>query len=181
MKRILVAMCITLSATIIFCQTAFCQSTTGRRSSAQDLLIKSEVETAISMLQAIFSKHQKGEFTLEQAKQLGADILRGLRYGQDGYFWADTTDGVNVVLYGQKDVEGKSRLEFKDHKGTFIIKDFIAKAKAGGGYEDYWFQRENQTTPLPKRGYVQAFEPFGWVVGTGYYLPTDKATGEIVE
>ncbi len=139
-------------------------------------MIKSEVETAISMLQTIFSKHQKGELTLEQAKQLGADLLRGLRYGKDGYFWADTTEGVNVVLYGRKDVEGKSRLEFKDYKGKFFIKDFIAKAKAAGGYEDYWFPKQNQATPLPKRGCVQLFKPFGWVVGTGYYVATDKVT-----
>lgn len=79
-------MFLTLSATIVFGQTAFCQSRTGKGSSAQDLIIKSEVETAISMLQTIFSKHQKGEVTLEQAKQLGADLLRGLRYSNDGYF-----------------------------------------------------------------------------------------------
>jgi methyl-accepting chemotaxis protein len=147
---------------------------TGKGSSAEDRMIKSEVETAISMLQAVYSKHQKGGLTLEQARQLGADLLRGLRYGKDGYFWADTTAGVNVVLYGRKDVEGKNRLESKDHKGNFLIKEFIAKAKAGGGYKNYWFPKENQKTPLPKRGYVQFFKPFGWVVGTGYYLRTTK-------
>jgi methyl-accepting chemotaxis protein len=181
MKRILAAMVLTLSATIVFGQPAFCQSKAGKGSSAQDLMIKSEVETAISMLQTIFSKHQKGELTLEQAKQLGADLLRGLRYGKDGYFWADTTEGVNVVLYGQNDVEGKSRLESKDYKGKFIIKDFIAKAKAGGGFENYWFPKDTQTTPFPKRGYVQVFEPFGWVVGTGYYLRDDNTTVDKVK
>ena len=69
---------------------------------AQDLLIKSEVETAVSMLQAIYTKHQQGAMTLEKAKELGADLLRELRYGTDGYFWADTLEGVNVVLYGRK-------------------------------------------------------------------------------
>jgi len=48
----------------------------------QDLLIKSEVETAVSMLQAIFTKYQQGEMTLEEAKKLGADLLRELRYGR---------------------------------------------------------------------------------------------------
>ena len=71
---------------------------TGKASSAQDMMLKNQVETVVSMLQTIFSKHQKGEMTIEQAKQLGADLLRGLRYGEDGYFWADTTEGVNVVL-----------------------------------------------------------------------------------
>jgi methyl-accepting chemotaxis protein len=136
---------------------------------SQDRLIKSQVETAVSLLQAIHAKHQKGEMTLAKAKELGADLLRELSYGPDGYFWADTTEGVNVVLYGRKDVEGRNRLEDQDPKGTFYVKEFLAKAKAGGGYVDYWFVRKGQTAPQPKRSYVLRFEPFGWVVGSGYY------------
>ncbi len=175
--RRLMAAFVTLPLAVFFAPPAgFGQSEMKKASSAQDLLIKSEVETAISMLQAISVKQQKGELTIEQAKQLGADLLRGLRYGQDGYFWADTTEGVNVVLYGRKDVEGKNRLAAKDVKGNPYIRDFIAKAKAGGGYVNYWFPKLNRTTPLPKRSYVQLFTPFGWVVGSGYYLPTSKGT-----
>ncbi len=159
-----------LPATILFGHAAFAKPGKPKGSAEKDAAIKSEVETAISMLQTIYSKHQKGETTLEQAKQLGADLLRELQYGEDGYFWADTTEGVNVALYGRKDVEGKSRLEFKDYKGKFMLKEFIARAKAGGGYVDYWFPKKNETTPVSKRGYVQLFKPFGWVVGTAYYL-----------
>lgn len=131
--------------------------------------IKSEVETAVSMLQAVYEKHRHGAMSLEQAKALGADLLRELRYGDDGYFWADTTDGVNVVLYGRKDVEGRNRIEDKDLKGTCYVKEFLTKAKAGGGYVEYWFTKKEQTEPLPKRSYVLPFAPFGWVIGTGYY------------
>ncbi len=137
--------------------------------SAQDLVIKNEVETAVSMLQAIFAKHHQGEMTLEQAKRMGADLLRELRYGTDGYFWADTIEGVNVVLYGRKDVEGRSRLENKDVKGNFYIKELIAKGTAGGGYVEYWFPKKGESRPQPKRSYALLFKPFGWVVGTGYY------------
>jgi methyl-accepting chemotaxis protein len=135
----------------------------------QDLLIKSEVETAVSMLQAIYAKHQQGKMTFAEAKKLGADLLRELRYGTDGYFWADTTEGVNVVLYGRKDVEGRNRLEDKDRNGTYYIKEFLAKGKAGGGYVDYWFPEKGQSEARPKRSYVLLFEPFHWVVGSVYY------------
>ncbi len=175
MERISIAMFL-MSALPVFGHVAFGQAKTEEGSSAQDLRIKGEVETAVSMLQTVFSKHQKGELTLEQAKQLGAELLRGLRYGEDGYFWADTTEGVNVVLYGRKDVEGKNRLESKDEKGEFFIKELIARAKAGGGYVNYRFPKMNQTTPLLKRAYVQMFEPFGWVIGTGSYLASDSVT-----
>jgi len=145
------------------------QSEKLEKPTAKDLLIKNEVETAVSMLQAISAKQQQGEMTLEQAKKLGADLLRELRYGTEGYFWADTTKGVNVVLYGKKDVEGKSRIEDKDRNGTFYIKEFLAKGKAGGGYVEYWFPKREQSTAQSKRSYVLLFKPFGWVVGSGYY------------
>ena len=169
MKRTLMMTLAVLLNVAVLCLTASAQTGKGENPSAQDLLVKSEVETAVSMLQAIFAKQQQGEMTLEQAKKLGADLLRELRYGTDGYFCADTTEGVNVVLYGRKDVEGRKRIEEKDLKGTFYVKEFLAKGKAGGGYVEYWFPKKGQAEPQPKRSYVLLFKPFGWVVGSGYY------------
>ena len=169
MKRMLVIVCAVLLGTGLGVQPVAAQPGTKATTDPLDLLIKSQVETAVSMLRAIHARQQKGEMTLEKAKALGADLLRELQYGTEGYFWADTTDGVNVVLYGRKDVEGRNRMEDKDEKGTFYIKEFMAKAKGGGGYVEYWFTKKGQTTAQPKRSYVLPFEPFGWVVGTGYY------------
>ncbi|MCF7792537.1 MAG: cache domain-containing protein [Candidatus Cloacimonetes bacterium] len=135
----------------------------------KDMLIKCEVETAVSMLQTIYNKYEAGEMSIDKAKKLGADLLRDLRYGEDGYFWADTTEGVNVVLFGNKDVEGKNRLEAQDHHGNFFIKDLIAAGKKGGGYVEYWFPKLKQEEPVAKRSYALLFKPFSWVVGTGYY------------
>jgi methyl-accepting chemotaxis protein len=168
MKKALISLLVVFCGIGIFCLSASGQ-TEKAKTSSQDLLIKSEVETAVSMLQAIYAKHTRGEMTLEQAKKLGADLLRELRYGSDGYFWADTMKGVNVVLYGRKDVEKRNRLEDKDPRGTFYVKAFIAAAKAGGGYVDYLFPKRAQTVPQAKRSYVLPFKPFGWAVGSGYY------------
>ena len=169
MKKVLMTVLVGFLSAMVFCLSALAQTQVPANVAAQDLLIKSEVETAVSLLQAIHTRHQRGEMTLEKAKQLGAGLLRELRYGTDGYFWADTTEGVNVVLYGRKDVEGRNRIKDKDAKGVFYVKEFLAKGKAGGGYVDYWFPKKGQTTAQSKRSYVLPFEPFGWVVGTGYY------------
>lgn len=168
MKRTWMMAGTVLASMVLMGLSAMAQAEEKEAMSAQDVLIKSEVETAVSMLQGIFAKQRKGELSMEKAKELGAELLRGLQYGTDGYFWADTTEGVNVVLYGRKDVEGRNRLEDKDEKGTFYIKEFIAKAKTGG-FVEYWFTKKGQTEAQPKRSYVLLFEPFGWIVGTGYY------------
>ena len=65
-----------------------------------DLLIKSEVETAVSMLERIAALRGDGTLGAAEARDLAATLLRNLRYGADGYFWADTPQGVNVVLLG---------------------------------------------------------------------------------
>jgi len=137
-----------------------------------DLVIKTQVETAVSLLDALYQKSQKGEFSIDEAKQRSADLLRELRYGKnkDGYFWADTTDGVNVVLYGKKEVEGTNRWD-AFVGGVYHVRETIKNGmKEGGGYTDYYFPKKDDSIPLPKRGYSILFAPFNWVVGTGYYL-----------
>ena len=63
-----------------------------------DEKIKNGVENVITMLEGINKKYQDGEMTLEQAKKLGADLIREMKYGEGGYFWVDTIEGDNVVL-----------------------------------------------------------------------------------
>ncbi|MFA6131770.1 MAG: cache domain-containing protein [Patescibacteria group bacterium] len=139
----------------------------------QDALIKSEVQTAVSMLQGIYDKHLQGTYSTSQAEKLGADLLRGLRYNGDGYFFADTTEGVNVVLFGS-DVEGTNRLD-ASLNGVDYVKEILLKGtEADGGYTNYWFPKKDGTEAKAKRAYSLLFEPFGWVVGTGYYLEDIK-------
>lgn len=136
-----------------------------------DTMAKYEIETVVSLLKAIDEKAQKGEITPEYARKLGADLLRKLRYNEDGYFWVDTSEGVNVVLLG-KDAEGKNRYDVKDSQGNQFVQEFIEKGTNGGGYTDYLMPKpgEDQSKTFPKRSYTLAFEPFNWVVGTGNYI-----------
>ena len=137
-----------------------------------DVLIKSEVESVISLLDTIHKKIENGEMSFEEGKKLGETLVRELRYGEDssGYFWTDTSKGVNVILLGKKEWEGKLRIDLQDTKGNYFIQEIIANALNGGGYTDYWFPKAEGTEALPKRGYSLYFEPFDWVVGTGSYI-----------
>ena len=135
-----------------------------------DNQIKEQVENAISMLDQYNAAYEAGECTLEEAKEQGANMLRELRYGENGYFWADDTEGNNIVLLGS-DTEGTNRMNSKDANGYELIKGIISAGKQpDGGYCDYVFPKEGGTEPLPKRSYSKLYEPFGWVVGTGNYI-----------
>lgn len=131
--------------------------------------IKGEVDNALSTLDYYNNLYVNGECTLEEAKKQAADHLRDLRYGDNGYFWADDTEGNNIVLLGSS-TEGTNRMETKDGNGYQMVKDIIAVGQQpDGGYCDYVFPKEGETENSPKRSYSKLYEPFGWVVGTGNY------------
>lgn len=137
--------------------------------SSYDEQIKAQVDNVISLCQSIYNRYEKGEYTLDEAEKLAADQIRDLRYGNNGYFWVDTYDGTNVVLLGN-DTEGTNRMDAVDTNGFAYIQAIINAGKQeDGGFTDYVFPREGETESSPKRAYSKAFEPFGWVLGTGNY------------
>ncbi len=92
-----------------------------------------------------------------------------MKYGEGGYFWVDTVEGVNVVLLGGE-AKGKNRYDLKV-SGKYLIKEIIENGlKEEGGYTDYWFPKKGEEEASPKRGYSKAFKEFNWVVGTGNYV-----------
>lgn len=133
-----------------------------------DKYSKSQVVNVISMLDEIYSQYEKGELNLEEAKSLGEDLLRNMRYEDGGYFWADDKDGNNIVLLGNE-TEGTNRYGAQDAYGNKYMQDIINNGLAGGGYSDYYFPREGETEASPKRAYSQEFKEFGWIIGTGSY------------
>ena len=145
--------------------------------SSYDEQIKAQVDNVISLCQSIYNRYEKGEYTLDEAEKLAADQIRDLRYGNNGYFWVDTYDGTNVVLLGN-DTEGTNRMDAVDTNGFAYMQAIISAGRQeNGGFTDYVFPREGETEPSPKRAYSKAFEPFGWVIGTGNY--TDFIDDEI--
>ncbi|TLX75169.1 hypothetical protein E9993_09715 [Labilibacter sediminis] len=117
-----------------------------------DAEIRHEVETVFSLIKGLNDKYEEGVYTFDEARLLAADIVRGLSYGDGGYFWVDKSDGTNVVLLGL-DAEGKNRYDMQDANGTYFIRDIIKAAMNGGGYSEYWFPKKGTNVPLPKRSY----------------------------
>ena len=71
--------------------------------------LKNETQEAMSVCQIMYDRYLAGEMTMEEAQKEAADIIRDLKYSDGaGYFWVDTSKGINVVLLG-RDTEGQSR------------------------------------------------------------------------
>ncbi len=133
--------------------------------------LKNETQEAMSICQVMYDRHLAGEMTMEEAQKEAADIIRELKYNDGaGYFWVDTSNGINVVLLG-RDTEGQSRWDSVDPNGTYFIQEMIKNGlQDGGGYTNLMFAKPNETEPLPKINYTAYFQPFDWVMGTGVWV-----------
>ena len=144
-----------------------------------DTQIRIAVENLISVLNVNNQNLLDGKISEAQALENAKNIVRNARYDNgEQYFWADMEDGLCIV-HPNKELEGLMRLDSKDEKGNFYIKDFIKAGNSGGGYSEFYFPKLNGNIPFRKKGYTKKFEPYGWYISTGiYYDKIEELTKE---
>ena len=144
---------------------------------AYDEKIQWQVQNVISLLKTYDEIYKKEGYSLAERQALVKELVRGLRYGTDGYFWIDTFDGVNVLLPPKPATEGTNRLDWTDEDGKHMVADFIEIGKTdAGGFTDFKFPKLGSDKPEPKRSYKAPYRPYSWVIGTGNYIDDiDKA------
>ena len=132
--------------------------------------IKSEVQSAISIVDTCYESYKSGNISEDEAKLKAKETLRGMRYGDDdsGYFWIDDTD-YNLVMHPiLQDQEGTNRKDLTDKNGVKIIQEIMKVAKTGG-YNEFYFTKSDGKTVAPKVAYSQEFSAWNWVITTGVY------------
>lgn len=134
--------------------------------------IKSQVQSALSVIRSYYDRSQSGELTEEEAQKMAADAVRAMRYRDDasGYIWIDRTDYILVEHPILTDQEGNDRYDLTDQNGVKVTQNIVATAKAGGGYNEFYFTKSDGVTVAPKIAYCELFEPWGWAVATGNYV-----------
>lgn len=135
-----------------------------------DQVIKSEVDSVISALEANHKRFTDGKITQQQEMEIAETIVRDTRYDNgNGYFWADKTDGTCAV-HMNAEYQGKQRYDDKDSKGVYYVRNLIAAGgKQGGGFSDYYFTKPGADGIYLKRAYTRRFEPYDWNISTGAY------------
>lgn len=128
--------------------------------------LKNDVDQLVLQLDQILADEILSN---EEAEEACKDIIRNAVNTSGGHFWADDNEGTCVAIF-KADLEGVNRIDLQDVQGTYLIKDFINVAEAGGGYVDYYFPKIGDEESSRKRAYVTLFEPYGWVIGTANYV-----------
>jgi methyl-accepting chemotaxis protein len=133
------------------------------------------VEAASDAANAFYQRAQKGEIDDAAAQALAKTAIRGMHYANGEYFFIYDDQGVNLVHGSKPEREGKNFLTYQDARGYAYIPDMIKLARAGGGHIYYWFAKPGSDVPAKKVSYVQQFQPWGWMIGTGVYLDDVRA------
>lgn len=132
--------------------------------------VKSQVQSALTIVQQYYDKSKTGEMTTAEAKEQAKEAIRVIRYGDesDGYLWIDDTD-YNLVMHPiLPDQEGTNRRDLTDQNGVKIIRE-IMKVSSTGGFNEFYFTKSDGKTVAPKIAYSKSFDPWGWVITTGCY------------
>ncbi|MCP5961454.1 cache domain-containing protein, partial [Klebsiella pneumoniae] len=64
----------------------------------------------------------------------------------------------------------------RDPDGFAVFNEFVSLAKAkGAGIVNYRWPKPGAQAPVEKTSYIQLFEPWGWIIGSGVYVDDVQA------
>ncbi|PZP33898.1 MAG: chemotaxis protein [Roseateles depolymerans] len=106
-----------------------------------------------------------------QAQALARQAVAKLRYEGSEYFWINDLQARIVMHPTQPQLDGQDASGIKDPHGLALFSAFADQARRHGqGFVAYQWPHPGQQQPVDKLSYVKAFEPWGWVVGSGIYI-----------
>ncbi|MEZ2129364.1 MULTISPECIES: methyl-accepting chemotaxis protein [unclassified Sinorhizobium] len=134
-------------------------------------MLRTQVESAVSVLNAFYEREKSGEMTHEAAQAEAFKVLSKVKFEPSGYLFG--FDYNVVMLFHPSPVNiGKNMSMQVDKTGNYFSQQLVKNGIAGGGRTFYYWTKPG----LPddqlflKGGYSLAFEPWKIVVGTGVYL-----------
>ncbi|MDH3356356.1 MAG: methyl-accepting chemotaxis protein [Desulfobacteraceae bacterium] len=137
--------------------------------------LKNIVDITYNAIQSIDSR---SDLTVDQKKQSALNIIKDMRYNNNGYIWINDMHPKMVMHPIKPSLNGKDLSDFKDPNGKHLFNEFVKVCREKGeGFVDYMWPKPGYDKPVQKLSYVKLFKPWNWIVGTGIYLDDIKAVG----
>ncbi len=129
--------------------------------------VKALLEMAVSLVQPIYEKGGN----VEDA----AVLLRQFKYGESGYIFGYTDEGIRVLNGQSPDRIGDSFWDLQDSNGVYVVRELVAAGKKNGlakgnHYVTYHFPKPGERDPHPKLSYSAYFPDWQLMIGTGFYI-----------
>ncbi|WP_368198727.1 methyl-accepting chemotaxis protein [Aeromonas sp. R7-4] len=137
---------------------------------------RAQVETAYSLVAGLEARVRKGELDEASAKAEALALLRGLRYGEEDYFWINDSHPTMVMHPMKPELDGKDLSGVEDKQGLRLFVAFADLARAqGAGEVAYYWPKPGVDEPVRKISYIKRFSPWDWIIGTGVYVDDVEA------
>ncbi len=129
------------------------------------------VQTASGILTFYQGLEAAGSMTREAAQQQALKEIKGLRYSQNDYFWINDLRPVMIMHPTNPKLEGQDISTIRDPDGFAVFNEMVALVKSkGAGMVNYRWPKPGASEPVKKTSYVQLFQPWGWILGSGVYV-----------
>ncbi|MBX9457790.1 MAG: cache domain-containing protein [Rhizobium sp.] len=134
-------------------------------------MLRTQVESAVSLLDQYNERVKAGEMTLEAAQAEAYRVLARAKYEPNGYLFGNDYDVV-MKLHPNAKLIGKSMSDSVDKNGVRFSYDMTRVGRNGGGitYYDWGKPGQPEDVTFLKAAYSLAYEPWKIVVGTGVYI-----------
>ena len=135
-------------------------------------MLRTQVESGISILQEYYNREKSGELTHEEAQKQAYRDVSAIRFDTDGYIFAYDYNVVMRIHYLPKKV-GEQGKGTKDPAGHAFRDEMVDVGKAGGGIVNYYSSTKPGSPDngaYMKSAYAKAFAPWEIVIATGVYI-----------
>ncbi|AZD66821.1 methyl-accepting chemotaxis sensory transducer with Cache sensor [Pseudomonas chlororaphis] len=134
------------------------------------------VQTANGVLAYFQGLESAGSLDRATAQKQALSAIRNLRYDQSDYFWINDLTPVMVMHPTNPKLDGQNLAVIRDPDGFAVFNEMVAIAKAkGAGMVNYRWPKPGASEPVQKTSYVQLFQPWGWIIGSGVYIDDVQA------
>ena len=143
---------------------------------AERAALQRHVEIAHHTVAWAYGLEQAGQLDRAAAQRLAMGNVKAMRYGEGEYFWINDMAPAMVMHPTKPELDGKPLGEMKDPNGVALFREFAAVARTQqAGFVAYQWPKPGSERPVDKISYVKAFEPWGWVIGSGVYVDNVQA------
>ena len=132
---------------------------------------RNHVEVAVGVVAWAHEQETSGKLSRAEAQKLAMQAVSKLRYDVKEYFWINDIDARVIMHPIKPELDGKDASGIKDPNGFALFSAFADTVRRQGkGFVAYQWPKPGSENPVDKISYVQGFEPWGWVIGSGVYI-----------
>ncbi|MDR6899108.1 methyl-accepting chemotaxis protein [Rhizobium miluonense] len=134
-------------------------------------MLRTQVESGISVLNQYYQREKSGEMTHEAAQAEAFKVLSHVSFAPAGYLFGFDYNVIQRIHPSPVNI-GKDMSSQVDKNGTHFSKEMVEKGIKGGGRTIYYWNKPGRSESefFLKGSYSAAFAPWQIVLGCGVYM-----------